>query len=230
MSGDLLPGVQLPTTTELMERYHTTNPTVQKALKVLKDEGFLVGRSGVGVFVRSDLPLTIHPIAYFPPADPGEPYPWISQALNRGQTGSSRLLAVETQRPPAAVCQALDLGQQGQAVLRRQLLTLNDSPAELAEIYFPAELADGTELAQKKKIRGGSPRILEGLNVKVCEWVDRISTRLPTTEELELLELPSDIPVLRTFRVGYATDRRPVQVEVLVKGGNLYELQYSRIA
>jgi GntR family transcriptional regulator len=34
------------------------------------------------------------------------------------------------------------------------------------------------------------------------------------------------VPILRTFRVVYADDRRPIEATVMVKAGHLYELQY----
>lgn len=41
------------------------------------------------------------------------------------------------------------------------------------------------------------------------------------------MNLPSDLPVLRTLRVVYSDDQRPVEVTVMVKAGHLYELQYE---
>jgi GntR family transcriptional regulator len=58
-------------------------------------------------------------------------------------------------------------------------------------------------------------------------FVDAVSARMPTTEEVDLLALP-DVPVIRQFRVVYSDDHRPVEVSVLVKGSHLYELLYRQ--
>ncbi|MFF7753705.1 hypothetical protein ACFZCP_31750 [Streptomyces sp. NPDC007971] len=55
---------------------------------------------------------------------------------------------------------------------------------------------------------------------------------LPSTARLKArfdasLSLPSDPPVLRTLRVVYSDDDRPVEATVMVKAGHLYELQYE---
>jgi GntR family transcriptional regulator len=229
MSGDLAPGTKLPTTQQLMAEYDITNQTVQRTLSVLKGEGFLVGRTGVGVFVRERAPLAISPAAYMPPVAAGEPYPWLTEASRRSQKGKVTLLSVAEERGPAAVRQAFGFSEQeGSVVVRRQVLQLDGEPTELAHVYFPAHLAAGTALMEKRLIPGGSPRLLAELGHKPRKWVDRLSVRLPTTHELEILDLPDDIPVLRTFRVVYGEASQPVEVQVLVKGGHLYELQYEQ--
>lgn len=57
--------------------------------------------------------------------------------------------------------------------------------------------------------------------------VDRVSARVPTQEQYEALQLPSDLPVLRTLRVVYSDDDKPIEVTVMAKAGHLYELQYE---
>lgn len=50
-SGELGPGDQLPSVTELSETYSVSRATVSKALRVLVDEGLVVTRHGWGTFV-----------------------------------------------------------------------------------------------------------------------------------------------------------------------------------
>ncbi|GGP97376.1 GntR family transcriptional regulator [Streptosporangium pseudovulgare] len=228
MSGDLAPGTRLPTTQQLMAQYAVTSQTVQRTLNVLKDENFIVGRAGVGVYVRDEPSLAITPASYMTPAARDEAYPWMTEAAKRSQRGAIRLLGVSEVAPPAAVAEALGLDD-GEAVsLRHQMLLLDDRPAELAWIYHPLSIAQGTPLMDRKRIPGGSPRLLAELGHPPRQWVDRLSSRLPTTEELETLELPDDVPVLRTLRVVYTDETRPIEVQVLVKGGHLYELMYRQ--
>jgi DNA-binding GntR family transcriptional regulator len=52
-AGRIAPGDQLPSTTDLAERYNVARMTVRSALRVLRDEGLVVARQGKGVFVRS---------------------------------------------------------------------------------------------------------------------------------------------------------------------------------
>jgi GntR family transcriptional regulator len=228
MSGELAPGSRLPSTQQLMAQYSVTSQTVQRTLNVLKEEGFLVGRAGVGVYVRDDAPLIIAPASYMPTTGQDEPYPWMTEAAKRAQRGSVKLLRVAEVEPPPAVAHVFDLNEGERVSLRHQLLMLDDEPAELASIYHPLSIAQGTPLSERRKIQGGSPRLLTDLGFPPREWTDQLSARLPTTDELETLNLPDDVPVLRTFRVVYTDNARPIEVQILVKGGHLYELAYRQ--
>lgn len=59
MSGDVPLGSKLPSTAELVKRYQSSGATIQYALRALKDEGFVVGKSGSGVFVTSPTPQNL---------------------------------------------------------------------------------------------------------------------------------------------------------------------------
>jgi GntR family transcriptional regulator len=206
MSGELQPGRQLPSTPQLVERYGAANATIQRALGALKDEGFLTSRMGKGVYVRDHALFTVEVAAYIAPSERAYSY---------------RLLEVAEVVPPADVAKILG----DRAVLRHRLLLHDSEPVELSWSYYPADLAIGTPLAEQKKIRGGAPRVLSDLGCPQTEYVDRITTRLPKTEELEALQLPYDVPVIRQFRVVRSAER-PVEVSVLIKGGHRFELEY----
>ncbi|MGP3998652.1 GntR family transcriptional regulator [Streptomyces sp. 8N706] len=227
MSGDLGPGAKLPSTAQLKERFGASNATVQKALQLLKDEGLAVGRAGAAVTVREHRQRTMRPAAYMAPAEPGQPYRWITEAANHQARGSSRLLQVAEVTPPADVAEALALPENGTALLRAQVLLLDDEPVELVKSYYPLELVRGTAITERRKIKGGTPALLAELGHQPRLSVDRVSARVPTQEQYTVLQLPGDLPVLRTLRVVHSDDERPIEVTVMVKAGHLYELQYE---
>ncbi|MDT3399010.1 GntR family transcriptional regulator [Streptomyces sp. B1866] len=227
MSGDLAPGGSLPSTARLKERFTASNATVQKALRLLKDEGLVVGRPGAAVSVREHRQRTVRPAAYLAPAAPGEPYPWVAEAARHGRRGASRLLEVGEVRPPADVAEALRLPGDGTALLRAQVLLLGDEPVELVTSYYPLDIARGTDMMARRRIRGGTPALLASLGFPPRRSVDRVSARVPTQEQYALLRLPGDLPVLRTLRVVYSDDDRPVEATVMAKAGHLYEVEYE---
>jgi GntR family transcriptional regulator len=59
-------------------------------------------------------------------------------------------------------------------------------------------------------------------------FIDHVSARVPTTDELETLGLPEDVPVIRQLRVIYTDGDRPVEASILVKCAHLYELRYQQ--
>ncbi|MFJ5804017.1 GntR family transcriptional regulator [Streptomyces decoyicus] len=224
--GDLPPGAQLPSTPALMEEYDVAGTTVQKALAMLKEEGLLLGQPGKGVFVKGSTQQAISPEVYMPPAAVGEPYRWISEAEKRSQRGSSKLLKVGVVPPPHEVAKALGLDEGGQALLRKQVLFLDEEPAELTRSYYPLELAEGTAMMEQRKIRGGSPTLLTELGYPPRHLVDEVSSEIPTEDEALALELPKDMPVLLTFRTVYSDHERPIEVSLLAKAAHKYRMRY----
>jgi GntR family transcriptional regulator len=163
--------------------------------------------------VRDKQPFVVQVAASLAPAPKGYAY---------------RLLDVTEVRPPIEVAEALNLADHGTAILRQRLLLYDGDPVELFWSYYPAEIAAHSPLAGRTKIPGGAPQALATLGYPQRNFIDRLSARLPTTEELENLELPDDVPVICQFRIIYSDERRPVEASILVKGAHLYELLYHQ--
>lgn len=213
MAGDLPAGSRLPTIQQLMAQFGVANQTIQGALKLLREEGFVVSQRGTGIYVRDRQPFTVDVAGYFKPQPDGYAY---------------RILKVAEVRPPADVARALDLPEDGVAVLRHRLTLHGGDPIDLHWSYYPVEIARGTELTEHRRIKGGAPRVLAELGYPESDFVDEVSVRPPTSEEMAILELPENVPVIRQFRILRAADGRVVEVSVLVKGGHLYSLRYRQ--
>ncbi|MFK0118574.1 GntR family transcriptional regulator [Streptomyces sp. NPDC090994] len=221
MSGELAPGANLPSTARLKERFDASNATVQKALQLLKEESLVVGRAGAAVTVREHRQRTVRPAAL---TTPGR---WLAEAAKHGTHARSALREVAEVIPPADVRAAFGLPADGTALLRAQLLLIDDEPAELAHCYYPLDIARGTALTERRRIKGGATALLTELGHPPRHSVDRVSARIPTQEQYQALRLTSGTPVLRTLRVVHSDGEAPVEVTVMVKAGHLYELQYE---
>ncbi|WP_046508233.1 GntR family transcriptional regulator [Streptomyces odonnellii] len=227
MTGDLAPGTGLPSTAQLKDRFGASNATIQKALQLLKDERLVVGRAGASVTVRDHRQFTVRPASYLAPAADSEPYRWLTETAKHGGEARSRLLSVGEAAPPADVAAALGLPEGDSALLRHQVLMLDDEPVELVHSYYPLDIARGTALMERRRIKGGTPALLASLGHLPRLSVDRVSARVPTQEQYEALRLPGDLPVLRTLRVVYGDGERPIEATVMAKAGHLYELRYE---
>ncbi|MEU6110961.1 GntR family transcriptional regulator [Streptomyces albidoflavus] len=227
LSGDLAPASALPSTAQLKERFDASNATIQKALQLLKNEELVVGHAGASVTVRARRQRTVRPSSYLAAGASGTPSRWLAETDDEAPSARSELLDVAECVLPADVRAILGTGESEVAVCRRQLLLLGEEPAELVASYYPAALARGTALAARRKIRGGAPAVLAELGVPPQRCVDRVTARVPTQEEHQLLRLPSSLPVLRTLRVAFSADGSPVEATVMVKAGHLYEIEYE---
>lgn len=211
MDGELAPGEPLPSNGDLATRFGVAGTTIQDAIKTLATEGYLETSQGTRRRVRQRPPAVLEVEAYFVPDSAGISY---------------EILNVRAETPPAFVRAVL--GEET-AVLRRRRMLVGGEPAELNHAWYPASIANGSELTRNAKIKGGVPRVLAELGFPQRRMVDQVSSRLPTTDEFEALELSAGIPVIRQFRVIYSDGDRPVEVAVMIKAGHLFELRYSSI-
>ncbi|OJF13323.1 GntR family transcriptional regulator [Couchioplanes caeruleus] len=226
LSGDLRAGDRVPSTADLMAQYGVTDKTVQRALAILKAERFVEGQKGRGVFVTAQVPVVVR-ASHYPHTAPDQPHPWITDNASRGRRGSVELLHVGEVPAPLQVAAAFGLEVGAPVVVRHQLLSLDGEPAELVWSYYSLDVARGTRLAEARKIRGGTPGVLAELGHPLRHAVDQVSARLATVEEFTALRLPGDNPVLRQFRVVFSDNDRPIEVTVMVKAGQHFEIQYS---
>lgn len=226
LTGEIQPGEKLPSTAQLVAQYGVGNLTVQRAITILKKQGFVRGETGVGVFVTADQPVVVEASHYPVPARDGAPYPWISEAARRGRRTEGRLLAVGEVPAPVAVAKAFGIEPGSLVVRRRLLLLLDDEPAELVNNYYTTDLARGTALADERLVKGGSPRVLAELGKAPGPAVDDVEATMATVDEFVALKLPDDMPVLRQFRVVYTAAGEPVEVTEMIKAAHQYKVRY----
>ncbi|MGK3107953.1 GntR family transcriptional regulator [Streptomyces sp. WAC05858] len=227
LSGEFPPGSKLPSSRKLTEMFGAASQTIRNAIITLEKERLAYSRQGSGVIVRAHPQHTMEPAKYKDPPSDGGKYQWITAAEKKGSSGGSELLAVEEVDPPAAVRAAFGLEESERVVRRQQILFLNEKPCELVEVFVPLDLAQGTPIAEFRRIRGGTGRVLAEAGWPTIHCVDKVSARWPTPEQARALRMPTKLPVLRTFRVTYSTGGRPIQAEIMAKAGHLYELQYE---
>lgn len=227
LNGDFPAGEPLPSSRQLNARFGAAAQTIRNAITILEKEGLAYTRRGAGVYARQHRQRTMTPASYKNPPTNGGRYQWITAAEQKGLTGKTELLTVEETVPPAAVRDVFGLGDEEKALLRRQVLYLDNQPCELVEVYFPLDLARSTPIAENRKIKGGAGRILQEAGYPPLRCVDKVAARWPTPEQAKALRMPTKLPVLRQFRVTYSVDDKPIQAEIMAKAGHLYELEYE---
>lgn len=227
LNGDFPPDEPLPSSRKITEKFGAAAQTIKNAMEILEREGLVYTRRGAGIYARPHRQRTMTPAEYKNPPTDGGKYQWITAAERKGFAGRSELLDVEEVVPPHLVREAFGLDEGDTAILRRQVMYLDDEPCELVEVYFPLDLARGTPIAERRRIRGGAGRILTEAGFPTLRCVDKVAARWPTPQQQEALRMPTKLPVLRQFRVTYSIDDRLIQAEVMTKAGHLYELEYE---
>lgn len=211
LTGDLTES--LPSFSQLMTMYDTASSTAQRAVGLLKAEGFVEGQHGKGLVI---LPKRFEVVDASSPVDAS------------ARIVFHQLLRVGVERPPADAARKLGLGDGETAVLRHQLTLRDQNPVEIAWSYYPASIASDTLLDKPEQIAGGPSAPLALLGLRQHKVVDEFMTREPTTEEFETLDLSTGTPVMRMLRTVLDEHGAALEVTITVKGGHLYGMRYER--
>lgn len=226
--GELKPGDRLPSEADLMRHYEIARMTARQAIQELRTEGRVVAEQGRGVFVR--LPAPVRRLASDRFArrhrDAGKAA-FIAEAEKAGVTPSVDEIEVGRGPAPQAVRERLGLDEPGEVVTRSRRYLAEGLPVETAVSYIPADLADGTAIAEQDTGPGGIYARLEEAGHELGHFTEEVSARMPTAEERRRLQIPSGTPVLLVVRTAYDTAGRAVEVCDTVKAAPAYVLEYD---
>jgi GntR family phosphonate transport system transcriptional regulator len=199
--GSHKPGARLPTEAELSARFAVNRHTVRRAMEELEGRGLVRIEQGRGSFVAEDVvDYRLGPRTRF------------SENIRRqNREPNGRILRVAEVPAEAGLAEALGI-RRGRAVILVERLALADGrPVVVGTHHFPA-----ARFGQLPELLAQDPSITAALAAcGVPDYrrrVTRITARLPTPEEAELLQQSRSRPVLMTEAVN--TDPAGVVVDV----------------
>jgi GntR family phosphonate transport system transcriptional regulator len=183
--GALAPSARLPTEAELSAQFAVNRHTVRRALEELSRDGLVRVEQGRGTFVAEDvLDYVVEPRTRFTE--------WIRK---HNKEPSGQILQLREIAADAQVAAALGIRNASRVVLLERLGLADERPVSLTRHYFPA-----TRLRGLLEALRATPRITEALRaVGVGDYmrqVTRVTARLPTPTEAELLHMPRNRPLL----------------------------------
>ena len=222
-AGDLAPGSQLGTESELREKYNASRNTIRDAVKWLTSHGLVETRPGQGTFVVEK----ISPFETKLTDDPrtglggGEGVVYLASvaAAHRRSTDSSP--SVELAPAGDAIMKALRLPPGETVVSRHQQRFIDDIPWSLQTSFYPMSFVErgAVRLIQAADIAEGTVRYLSQiLGLEQAGYRDTISVRAPDATETSFFSLPDDgrVAIIQTCRTAYADDGLPMRVTVSV--------------
>lgn len=199
-AGVSQPGTQLPTEAEMSARFGVNRHTVRRALEELSRHGLVRVEQGRGSFVAEDvLDYAVEARTRF------------SQWIRRhNKEPSGRILRLQEVTSDQRVARGLGIRAGGRVVLLERVGFADDRPVSLTRHYFPAVRLKGIEEALR-----ATPSITEALQaVGIDDYLrqqTRVSARLPTPSEADLLRTARSRPVLVTESVN--VDRSGAVIE-----------------
>ncbi|ENY71774.1 histidine utilization repressor [Aeromonas diversa CDC 2478-85] len=185
--GELNPGDRIPTEAALCERFGVSRMTVNKALRELTAEGWLVRTAGSGSFVadrRAESPLLeIRNIA--------------DEIAERGARYSARVIRLEQQRADDKV--AVQLGLRVGAPIFHSLIVhqSDNEPLQLEERFVDAERLPGYG---EQDFTALTPNAYLMQVCPLSEMEHLVEAVLPSAGEAALLQVRVDTPCLLLHR------------------------------
>jgi GntR family transcriptional regulator len=225
--GDYPPGTALPSEAALAAEHDLSRISINKAIRALVAEGLVRIERGRGVYVREQLPIIDMSSSYVTARDREGRALWRTELDRQGMSGSQVIREVVITEPPDHVAGWLELDDDEQVVVRRRLLYAHTEPAQLADSYYPARRASGTELERDDKLAGGTVAALQRLGVTLGRFHEQVAARMPSREQARLLQLGGGIPVLVHTRVTYDDNDTPVEFCEAVMAGDRHVMSYE---
>jgi DNA-binding GntR family transcriptional regulator len=216
-SGEYPPGSLLPSEHQLSAEFGTARPTVVRALRVLRQEGWIDTQQGKGSFVR------------------GRPALAGVSAERRGKTEldrdesreSGELLSAGMTAAPARVAALLGVESGAELVSRRRLVRQDDGEAsEVLTWWMAPELAEQTGLGGAEPVRGSIRSLVDRIaGIRIDHVVEQVVARRAEPNEAKLLGISRSVPVLAMYVSARDASGRPVLGFDVAMAGDLHELE-----
>jgi GntR family transcriptional regulator len=215
-SGEYPPGSLLPSEHQLSAEFQIARPTVVRALRVLRQDGWIETQQGKGSFVRGRPAL-----ADLVSARPGE------QALNLDESPrAGELIEASRAVPPARVAALLGADQASEVLCRRWLARREGEASKVITWWVPTALAEGTELATSDAVRGGvRAHLARHKGVRIDHVLEQVVARHPTPQEVKALAVAKTAPMLALYAAARQPSGEPVLVVEAVMLGDRHELE-----
>jgi DNA-binding GntR family transcriptional regulator len=214
-SGEYPPGSLLPSEHQLSDEFQIARPTAVRALRLLRQDGWIDTQQGKGSFVRGRPAL-----AGLGSVRPGE------EALSRDESREpGELIEAGVMVAPPRVAELL-AGTDGEALARRRLVRHEKQASEILTWWVPVSMADGTDLAGREPVQGGVRAHLERRKgVRIDHVLEQVVARHPLGQEAKLLGVGKTAPMLVLYVAAREASGNPVFVLELVMPGDRHELE-----
>ncbi len=199
-SGELKPGMRIPSERELVAEYRVSRMTVRQALTDLVNRGLAERIRGNGTYVAEPkVEQVLNPLVSF-----------TEQMARRGIVPGARVLETQVMAAHGRLADALGLriGERLYRIVR--VRTGNNLPLALETSHFPYELCRGIERFDLE--RRSIYRILdEEYGIRLARAIESIEPTVANEFEAEVLDVSVGAPLLLLERTAYTSTGTPVE-------------------
>lgn len=200
-SAEWKPGEVIPGEIELAARFGVSQGTVRKAIDELSAENLLVRKQGKGTFVATHHEEKIQ-------------YRFLRLQPNNGEVRPlhRRFIDCQSLKAPANVASVLQLKGDKQVLEIRRVLSSDQAPVVLDEIWLPYKLFETLTAQRLSKYRGPMYALFESeYGVRMIRATEQISAIAATKDVAALLQVDEGLPLLQVLRTSYTYGDVPVE-------------------
>ncbi|MGI5485655.1 GntR family transcriptional regulator [Microtetraspora malaysiensis] len=209
--GEYAPGDMLPSETQLVREFGVGRTTVVRALQTLAMQGWIEREHGRGSFVKGR---------------PETPVERVRPGLAAAENAESAENIVSVSRVPAPrhVARLLGVDERTPVIARQRMANQGDKVSAAETLWFPLEIAVGTDLDKPDPLRHGVRQHLQAVkHLRFDHVTERLSARKPTKDEADLLG--SSAPVLGVVAMVHDPAGTVLMVVSVALPGDLHELE-----
>ncbi|WP_329518934.1 GntR family transcriptional regulator [Spirillospora sp. NBC_01491] len=232
--GDYPPGSTLPKQDQIAEKHGVNIKTVRQAVRVLEAEGLVTPVRRRGTVVRPRPPMKRLGIDRYAKSK------WkfgglVAFAADREASGREWKPTDQTQQvrlieADAEVAAAFGLAERSPIYERARLVKDGDTPTHTLTSYYRPEDVEGTPLVDPSPGpagQGGGFAVLTVQGLEPDSMTESFHSRMPTQEEIELLQLPGGEPVMILQRKTLTREGRIVEFARGVHSASRFSWSYT---
>ncbi|MBP2702808.1 GntR family transcriptional regulator [Microbispora sp. RL4-1S] len=221
VDGTLPPGAPIPSRHQITRKYSVGETAARHALRVLAQEGLIIGRVGSGHRVREK--PTLLPLHRTRATEPQAAF---ASDMQSGGRHPSCTWRSELAEAPPGIAQRLRIGEWSPVIRVRSVFRGDGKPMQLLTSYEPVEPGQSQAPEEGAAERRSAAFRLPPGGAAVTDITETVHVRVPEPTESDLLELPAGVQVLHVERT-YWAGGRPVETSDAVIPGDRFRLVYG---
>jgi GntR family transcriptional regulator len=202
---------QVPSESELTQRFGVSRMTVRRALDRLVSDGVLFRKPGKGTFVAPA--KILH--------QPSQSVSFSGAMREHGFNTSTIVLSAAMTPAPYHVVQALDLANGGAVAFIRRLRLVEGMPVAVHQSYLLNTLA----AVLSCDLSGSLTELLEHMGTKVQTVEDILEATSADLENARLLQVGEGTPLIHITGTAYGQDLRPFRYSEAYYRGDRFKFR-----
>lgn len=200
--GEWKPGESIPSELDLAARFQVSQGTVRKAIDELAADNLLIRRQGKGTFVATHNEARVR-------------FRFLRLSPDDGQqaVSTSQILDCRRTKATAEIAASLDLRAGDAVVNMRRVLSFDDVPTILDDIWLPGSPFKGLTLEFLQRYRGPVYALFETeFGVSMVRAEEKIRAVAASSAQAEHLRIEAGSPLLQVERIAYTYGDRPMEL------------------